>query len=230
MLYDDNFSKQSADKKEMKVLKIINSDDASGANKKNRPIPSRNKDGELIFEDYPNFRPNLTPEEVLRAGSFGGTYFRPIHSSITNMDYKDEAWKELPTEWLSGLNVKVLIASPTYRKGVNKYKEKCGQGLDEWEGNGWIKKIDPYGWFQWYCRFYQGRRSADDERQISRGVGVMGPKGRWKNNLVNKLKSRVTNNKNRQEVERVLNDYNISPKIRQLLQHWAYQVTVKDLM
>jgi len=45
-----------------------------------------------------------------------------------------------------------------------------------WEGSGWISDIDPYGWFQWYCRFYMGRRSTDDDRQIARGMGVMGPK------------------------------------------------------
>ena len=46
-----------------------------------------------------------------------------------------------------------------------KYKAKCGSGgLGVWESNGWMSDVDPYGWFQWYCRFYQGRRCSDDQR------------------------------------------------------------------
>jgi hypothetical protein len=111
--------------------------------------------------------------KVIRAGSFGGTYFRPIHSSVTGRSYTDEAWKELPQEWLKGLNIKKVVASPTYDINVNKYHEKCGQDLEAWESSGWITEVDPYGWFQWYCRFYQGRRCSDDARQIGRGMGVM---------------------------------------------------------
>ncbi|CAM9394436.1 unnamed protein product, partial [Ectocarpus fasciculatus] len=189
------------------------------------PIPTRNKNGQLVFADYPHFVPNMTPEEVIRAGSFGGTYFRPIYSSVTKQQYEDEAWKELPEEWLRGLNIKRMVSSATYNVEVNKYGEKCGQGLDEWESSGWITSIDPYGWFQWYCRFYLGRRCSDDERQISRGLGVMGPKGRWKNNLINKMKLHVHD----KGVDGALNDFTISPKIRQLLQHWGYSVTRHDL-
>ena len=108
-------------------------------------MPTRNKQGQIVFADYPQFRPNLTPEEVIRAGSFGGTYFRPIYSSVTNRQYKDEAWKELPEEWLQGLDIKRMVASATYRVEVNRYGEKCGQGLEEWESSGWITSIDPYG-------------------------------------------------------------------------------------
>ena len=91
-----------------------------------------------------------------------------------------------------------------------------------WEGSGWIAKIDPYGWFQWRCRFYQGRRSSDDDRQISRGNGVMGPTGRWRNSLINKV---LSSNK---RLEETVEDSSISPKIRQLLQHWGYKLTVQD--
>jgi hypothetical protein len=56
-----------------------------------------------------------------------------------------------------------------------------------WESNGWMAYIDPYGWFQWYCHFYLGRRSSDDTRQISRGNQVMSNTGRWRNNLTNKI-------------------------------------------
>ncbi len=56
------------------------------------PKPLRNDKDELVFEDYPEFRPNLTPREVLHLGSFGGTYFRNIYSSVTGKHYED-AWK-----------------------------------------------------------------------------------------------------------------------------------------
>ena len=119
---------------------------------KMKPIPKRNEAGELLFLDYPNFRPNLTPKEVLQMGSFGGTYFRPIFSKVTGLSYKD-VWKELPEDWLQGLNIKTHIASSAYLKSVNKYKETCGGDLEMWESSGWITSVDPYGWFMWYCRY-----------------------------------------------------------------------------
>jgi hypothetical protein len=112
-----------------------------------QPLPTRNTDGDLIFADHPEFRPNLTPKEVLQLGSFGGTYFRPIKSGVTGESYKD-VWKELPQDWLEGLDVKKQVESPDYRVEVNKYKAKCGGSLDMWESSGWITHVDPYGWFQ----------------------------------------------------------------------------------
>ena len=65
------------------------------------PIPKRNSDGIILFPDAKEFRPNMTPKEVLQAGSFGGTYYRPIKSAVTGLKY-DKIWKELPQEWLEG--------------------------------------------------------------------------------------------------------------------------------
>lgn len=114
-------------------------------------IPGRNNKGELVFDDYPYFMPNLTPKEILQMGSFGGTYFRPITSKVTGESYSN-VWKELPPDWLEGLDIKTQIASPKYNKSLNRYKETCGGDLEMWESSGWITKIDPYGWFMWYCR------------------------------------------------------------------------------
>ena len=185
-------------------------------------LPKRNPvDGCFDFPDYPDFRPNLSPAEVLRMGSFGGGYFRPIYSSVANRKF-DRVWEELPKQWLRGLEVSKHVASPVYDIAVNRYRVKCGQTLEQWEANGWIREVDPYGWFQWYCRFFQGRRCEDDERQVARGIACFGPKGRWRNNLVNKIRS------SKLPLEKAIEDYRISPAIRQTLQHWGYRVTIKD--
>jgi hypothetical protein len=73
----------------------------------------------------------------------------------------------------------------------------------------------PYGWFQWYCRFYQGRRCSDDTRQIGRWMGVCGPKGRFRSQLCNKIMAANTK----------FNDTKISPVIRQTLWHWGIEIT-----
>lgn len=172
------------------------------------------------FSDYPNFTPNLSPKEILQLGSFGGTYFRPIDSSITGKSYKSkDVIKEYPKSWFSGLDINKYVISPEYDSKINKYKVKCGSSLEEWEENGWIHEQDPYGWFQWYCRFYKGRRSKDDERQIKRWLNLAGPNGRFRKRLMNlviKKKKRY-------------NDANISPVIRQTLLHWGYLLTSNDL-
>ena len=76
------------------------------------------------------------------------------------------------------------------------------------ENKSWINEIDPYGWFQWYFRYWLGRRSKDDKRQINR----------WKKLLVKMIKDTVSK----------YDDYSISPKIRQILLHWGYELTEKD--
>ena len=175
--------------------------------------------GSKLKEFIKDFKPNRTPEEVLRAGSFGGTYFRPIVSSVTNMQYKPAAvLKEtvLP-EWISGLDKRQVLTSSTYNMSVNKYKVKCGGSLGMWESSGWISDSDPYGWFQWYCNFYKGRRCNDDERQISRWLKSAGPKGRFRSQLCNKIFAQGGLKK--------VNDISISPVIRQTLLHWGLEIT-----
>ncbi|TRY80976.1 hypothetical protein TCAL_02966 [Tigriopus californicus] len=184
------------------------------------PPPQRNARGQLEFEGFPMFRPNRTPAQVLQAGSFGGTYFRPIYSSVTGEKYGASVWQELPDHWLTGLNVKTQVASSIYDAQVNKYKAKCGGSLEMWESSGWIKAQDPYGWFQWYCRFYQGRRTEDDERQISRWSNCAGEKGRWKNNLITKVVKAGAK----------FDNPVISPVVRQTLLHWAYELTEEDFI
>ena len=96
---------------------------------------------------------------------------------------------------------------------------KAGSSLRDWETSGWIKSQDPYGWFQWYCRFYQGRRTSDDKRQVDRWDNYAGEKrGRWRRNLIKKC---ITSNKSH-------DDASVSPVIRQGLQHWGYMLTKKD--
>jgi len=182
------------------------------------PLPTRNSKNQLVFPDYPDFKPNLTPKEVLQKGSFGGTYFRPIYSSVTKMKYGKEVWQELPKSWLEGLDVRTQVSSSLYDTSRNKYKVKCGASLEEWENSGWMHKQDPYGWFQWFCRFYQGRRTEDDERQIGRWSKCAGEKGRWKNNLISKIVKAGC----------AWDNYAVSPVVRQTLQHWAYQLTQED--
>jgi len=181
-------------------------------------LPARNSKNQLLFPDHPEFKPNLTPKEVLQMGSFGGTYFRPIYSSVTKTKYGKEVWQELPQSWLEGLDIRTQVSSSIYDPAKNKYKVKCGASLEEWENSGWMHKQDPYGWFQWFCRFYQGRRTDDDERQIGRWSKCAGEKGRWKNNLISKIvKSGCA-----------WDNYAVSPVVRQTLQHWAYQLSQED--
>ena len=172
------------------------------------------------FKGYPDFKPNLTPKEVFKMGAFGGTYFRPIKSSVTGKSYKSRnVIKEYPKTWFNGINKKTHVISSNYDKNINKYKVKCGSSLKEWEKNNWIHKQDPYGWFQWYCRFYKGRRTNDDKRQINRWKNLAGPNGRFRKRLINMIKKNNTN----------YNDETISPVIRQVLLHWGYELKSSDL-
>lgn len=182
--------------------------------------PKRDKDtGCLVFDDASDFRPNLTPKEILLGGSFGGTYFRDIKLEKTGKWYRN-AWKEFESDgWFEGLDIARMVSSPIYHKEVNTYKVKCGQSLAEWESKGWIDpKYDSHGWFHWYCRFFKGRRCPDDERQIGRWKKVAGLTGRWRSNLIAKCV----------RAGKSWNDTSVSPVVRQTLQHWAYRLNKRD--
>ena len=102
---------------------------------------------------------------------------------------------------------------------MNTYKVKCGSSLEDWESKNWIVKQDPYGWFQWYCHFYMGRRTNDDQRQIDRWLKLAGPNGRFRRTLMNKII----------KAGKEYNDISVSPVIRQVLQHWGYKLSKRDL-
>ncbi len=184
----------------------------------------KRSDGTLIFKDHPEFRPNLTPRDMFKLGSFGGTYWRPIYSSVTGKKLKN-VHKKYPKSWWKGIPDDHLTRPfDDYDTKINKYGVKVGTTLEFWEEKGWITKYQPYGWVQWYCDFYTGRRTPDDERQIDRWLALAGEKGRFKNFLANLIKKKYKN-----DLKKGLNDYSISPKIRQVLQHWGYKLRLADL-
>jgi hypothetical protein len=167
-----------------------------------------------------DFKPNRSPKQVFKVGAFGGTYFRPIYSSVNDKKYTaNSVIKEYPKTWFQGIDIEKMVTSSKYDKKINKYGVKCGSSLEDWEKSDWIIKQDPYGWFQWYCRYYMGRRTNDDERQIKRWQSLAGPNGRFRRRLMNEIIKKKTN----------YNDYSISPVIRQVLLHWGYELTSKDL-
>lgn len=157
------------------------------------------------------FKPNLTPKEIIRMGSFGGTYFHPTHRGI------DIHFREFPNDWFEGLEIQFYY-SKRYNPKINYYKIKSGQSQEEWERMGWINPIDPRGWFQWYCRYYMGRRCEDDGRQIKRWVNFCGENGRWKNNIYLQIYKRGGD----------LDDESYGRGVRQSLMHWGYKVNQKD--
>lgn len=94
------------------------------------PQMSRGKDGKLSCPDFPEFKPNLTPAEVMQRGSFGGTYFRSIESAVTGLKYDGNVvYQEFPADWFEGLNVKRQVTSSVYRPEVNRYRVTCGGSL-----------------------------------------------------------------------------------------------------
>lgn len=187
-----------------------------GGKKTRKNIKPMKKEGKYYFKDYPDFTPNLSPREMFLLGSFGGTYWRPIYSGVLKKNFKN-VHKKYPEEWWKNIPENEL-SSKNYDISKNKYKVRVGTSLEFWESKGWIDAEHPYGWVHWYCDFFMGKRSKDDERQISRWKKLAGYKGRFMRFLVTQII-----NKNA-----TWDDETISPKIRQVLQHWGYKLTKED--
>ena len=169
----------------------------------------------IVFPDYPAFTPNVTPREMFQMRVFGGSYWRTIDSAVTGQRYQN-VYINYPC--LVGLDRNLLAQERPDNKS-NRYEVAAGASLQEWEASGWIAAQDPYGWVEWYCRFYGGRRSPDDARQIDRWQKFAGPhSGRFRTNLINKIKKTGGN----------IHDYSISPVIRQGLLQWGYELTISD--
>lgn len=135
---------------------------------------------------HPNFKPDLTPKEMLELGCFGGKYMT---------DCRDE----FPKDWFTHAK----LCHEKHDASLNFFGVNASQPLSVWREKGWIWKDDPRGWFQWYCRYYMGRRSKDDERQIKRWKAMRRHIGQIRN------KCRV-------------GDFSCNTRQRQALLHWAY--------
>lgn len=165
-----------------------------------------------------NFNPNLTPRDIFKLGSFGGTYWRPIKSKFFNNELKD-VYKKYPQSWWKDIPEHHLTKPyDDYDVKINKYGVKVGTTLVFWEYKNWIKKSHPYGWVHWYCDYYMGKRGPDDERQIKRWQSLAGVNGRFRKYLITLIQKKGGK----------WNDETISPKIRQTLQHWGYKLTKSD--
>lgn len=206
------------------------SSDGEEESQERMPLPTRETlpashpggKGALVFERaFSHFRPNLTPKEVLQGGAFGGTFFRPHYSTILKRELDPDAeLAELPADWIEGLDRERYLTNEDYDPSVNRYGHKAGQSLAEWEKAGWIARADPRGWFQWYCKFYMGRRSRDDERQVGRWQRACGPAGRFKRSIAQKVNQNGA----------AWNDESITPVVRQVCWQWAYELSEKDYM
>ncbi|MDD3030091.1 MAG: hypothetical protein PHS57_07420 [Alphaproteobacteria bacterium] len=135
----------------------------------------------------PDFKPQLTPKEMLKLGVFGGKYMTDTRN-------------EFPDSWF----VQAKLSPERYDPSLNYFGVRASQPLSVWRTKGWIHPADPRGWFQWYCRYYRGRRMKnEDRRQIDR----------WK-----KMKRHVNQVKN----HCFQGDLLCRRRQRQALLHWAY--------
>lgn len=114
-----------------------------------------------------SFRPDLSPKDMLELGIFGGVYMRDCRA-------------EFPEDWFTNAKLKPIenglfeeSRDCTPDKNLNYYGVIASQSLTVWREKGWIHTDDPRGWFQWYCRYYMGRRHDDDARQIKRWINMI---------------------------------------------------------
>ena len=136
---------------------------------------------------HSDFKPQLTPKEMLELGVFEGVYMR---------DCRDE----FPVNWFEDAK----LAEDEPDQSLNYFGVHASQPLSEWLRKGWIHKDDPRGWFQWYCRYYMGRRlEKEDARQIKR----------WRAFARHAAQVHYACRPH---------DYTCRPRQRQALLHWAY--------
>jgi len=133
-----------------------------------------------------DFLPELSPKSMLELGIFGGKYMTDCRN-------------EFPEDWFSNAR----LSSDQRNPDLNLFGVNASQSLSAWKKKGWIYPEDPRGWFQWYCRYYMGRRCPDDDRQIKR----------WR--AMRRHIAQV-----RKNCERC--DFSCRPRQRQALLHWAY--------
>ena len=142
---------------------------------------------EPIGEGFaPDFCPELTPKEMLELGVFGGKYMT---------DCRDE----FPSEWFA--NAK--LCAERHNPALNYFGVNASKPLAYWRAKGWIHPDDPRGWFQWYCRYYMGRRGPDDARQIKRWRAMARHVAQVRKHCLP-------------------GDVRCRPRQRQALLHWAY--------
>jgi len=135
---------------------------------------------------HPDFKPELTPKEMLELGVFGGKYMTDCRG-------------EFPASWFT----KAKLCAERHDAKLNYFKVNASQPLSVWKKKGWLYEEDPRGWFQWYCRYYMGRRCPDDERQIKR----------WR--AMRRHTAQIRDNCPRGALD-------CRPRQRQALLHWAY--------
>lgn len=134
----------------------------------------------------PSFKPDLTPKEMLALGVFGGKYMT-------------DCTHEFPADWFVGAK----LCAERHDPKLNCFGVNASQSLSAWCAKGWVHPDDPRGWFQWYCRYFMGRRHADDARQIGRWVA---------------MRRHITQIKNKCSA----GDWSCNRRQRQALLHWAY--------
>ena len=135
----------------------------------------------------PEFNPELMPREMLRLGVFCGKYMTDTR-------------KEFPASWFVGAK----LARKHRDCSLNFFGVDASQPLSVWRDKGWLHPDDPRGWFQWYCRYYLGRRMPEeDRRQIKR----------WK---------AMRRHIRQVECSCERGDVFCRPRQRQALLHWAY--------